>query len=98
MPYRYQVDVLQEPDELPPEHRARFVTCLERRFAKLEAAGTSLAQGDSIDILDAFEGPFVWEMSAEQLEATPPVGVEFTIVSLSPPTDGIVRAVVRLVY
>jgi hypothetical protein len=95
VPSRYQVDILQDPEDLPPEHRARFITCLERRFAKLEG---SFQAGGTIDILDAFEGPFVWEMTPEQLEATPPVGVEFTIESLSEPIDGVVHAVVRLVY
>jgi hypothetical protein len=90
MPAQYDVEILAEG--VPAAHLTRFTTCLARRFSKLESLGAFPVVGGSIDILDAFEGPFVWEMSPEQLEATPP---EFTVLSLSPNGD-VIKAVVRL--
>jgi hypothetical protein len=94
MTARFEVEILAGAG-VPADYLVRFTTCLVRRFSKLEALGNVAIVGGSIDILDAFEGPFVWEMTPEQLEATPPVGVEFTVMSLSAAGD-VVKAVVRL--
>jgi len=83
----YTVDVLPEPEELPAEHRERFRVCLERRLGKLTTAGKPPVVGGAVDILDAFDGPYVWEMTPEQLEATPPTQIWFTVVSMEPAGD-----------
>lgn len=57
--------------------------------------------GAGVDILDAFEGPYVWEMTDEQLEATPPSRVDFEIVDVDPaeaPGSGEVRVTVRIPF
>ena len=55
--------------------------------------------GGTFDILDAFEGKFVWEMTPEDLETTPPTSLILEIVSVDPPTrpeSGRVRVVARV--
>ena len=91
----YRVEIRCD-DDLPDAQRARFLVCLARRFARLEDAGTPAEVEGPIDILDTFEGPFVWEMTPAQLEATPPVGVEFVVVSLTEVDADTVDAVVQL--
>jgi hypothetical protein len=94
MARRYEVEVLPDPPDMPAEHRARFKICLERRLGKLEDKGKAAKQGDSVDILDNFSGKYVWEMSAEELEKTPPSSVELTIDSMET-NDGVVPVVAR---
>ena len=85
MPHRYEVQILAEDDEPPAALRERFRVCLERRLARLETQGGPYPQVDEVvDILDAFEGPYVWEMTPEELEARPPVSVELLIVEVEP--------------
>ena len=102
MTSRFTVDVHEQPDGPEPELRARFRVCAERRLMKLEAQGRAYpAAGDVFDILDAFAGPFVWEMTPEELEATPPVSVELEVIAVDPPSPveppAPVRVTVRVV-
>ncbi|MEO5919968.1 MAG: hypothetical protein ABIQ01_02380 [Pseudolysinimonas sp.] len=51
--------------------------------------------------MDAFEGPYVWDMTDAQFEATPPSSVYAEIVSVDPPeatADGPVHVVARVVF
>lgn len=85
MTSRFTVEVLEQPDGPEADVRERFRVCAERRLMKLEAQGRAYpAAGDVFDILDAFAGPFVWEMTPEQLEANPPVSVELEVSAVEP--------------
>ncbi len=98
----YTVEIEPIPDGPEPELIERFVVCAARRLGKLEATEGYPVAGGSFDILDAFEGKYVWEMTPEEFEATPPTQVDFEIVSVDPvepPTDGrTVTVVARLVH
>jgi hypothetical protein len=102
MSSRFEVEVAEQPDGPDAELRARFRVCAERRLTKLEAQGRAYpAVGDVFDILDAFEGPYVWEMTPEELAARPPVGVELEVTAVDPiepvAEPAPVRVVVRVV-
>lgn len=88
MAHEFTVEFEEQQDGPGPELRARWVICAGRRLGKLEATGRAYPQpGDVFDILDAFEGPFVWEMTPEQLEATPPTQVDLEVVGVEPTQD-----------
>ena len=97
--YRVEIEPIEDGPE--PALLERFVTCANRRLAKLEPTEGYPVAGGSFDILDAFEGKFVWEMSEAEFEATPPTRVDFEIVSVDPvepPAEGdVVTVVARLV-
>jgi hypothetical protein len=88
----YTVEVLDEDGGPDPALRERFAACAARRLARLEAnEGHYPTVGGSFDILDGFEGPFVWEMTPEELEANPPSSVLLEVVTVDPaepPADG----------
>jgi hypothetical protein len=96
----YEVEVQEQPGGPDARLRERFRRCAERRLAKLEALKGHYPQpGGRFDILDAFEGKFVWEMTPEELGATPPTAVYLEVVSVEPvqrPASGRVRVVVRV--
>lgn len=83
--YEYTVEVLAEEGGPEPELRARFATVIARRFQQLDdQKGVYPKAGDAFDFMDAFEGPFVWEMTDAEFEATPPTRVDFEVVSVDP--------------
>jgi hypothetical protein len=92
---------LEEQEDGPDEKlRARFAVCASRRLAK-QAAEAYPKSGSQFDILDAFEGKFVWEMSQAEMEQNPPSSVEMEIVSIEPasaPTSGKVRVLARVLF
>jgi hypothetical protein len=95
--------VFEEQDGGPePALRERFSVIASRRLGKLEAEGRSYpAAGEEFDIMDAFEGPYIWEMTDAQLEATPPTLIGVEIVSVDPVQDagsGPVRVVARVPF
>ena len=102
MPQTYQVEIEPIADGPEPELLERFVVCASRRIEKLEPTEGYPVAGRAFDILDAFEGKYVWEMSPEEFEATPPTRVDLEVVSVDPvdpPTDGrTVTVVARLVH
>ena len=99
---QYRVEIEAIPDGPEPELLERFVVCASRRLARLEPTEGYPVAGRSFDILDAFEGKYVWEMTPAEFEATPPTRVDLEIVSVDPvelPTDGrAVTVVARLVH
>lgn len=91
----------EEQDGGPePELRERFGVVASRRLNALEGEGRAYpVAGDAFDFMDAFEGPYIWEMTDEQFEATPPTAVEAEVVSVdpaSPSADGPVQVVARV--
>ncbi len=99
--YQYQVTLIADEDGPEPELAERFITCATRRLGRLEEdQGFYPAVGAPFDIMDAFAGPFVWEMTAAEFEATPPSRVDLEIVSVDPvdrPAPGAtVRVTVRV--
>lgn len=83
--YEYTVQVLAEDGGPEPELRERFATVIARRFQKLEdQKGVYPKAGDAFDFMDAFEGKFIWEMTDDDLEATPPSLVDFEVVEVDP--------------
>jgi len=97
----YLVEIEDQPDGPDAALRERFSRCAARRLAKIEAAsGAYPTPGSTFDILDGFEGKFVWEMTPEELEATPPTAVYLEVVVVEPaarpPAAGPVRVVARV--
>lgn len=83
--YEYTVDVLAEDGGPEPELRERFATVISHRLAKLEDQKSVYPKaGDAFDFMDTFEGPFIWEMTDDDLEATPPTLVDFEVVAVDP--------------
>lgn len=83
--YEYTVDVLAEAGGPEPALRERFATVIAYRLGQLEdQKGIYPRAGEAHDFMDAFEGPFVWEMSDAEFEATPPTLVDFEIVEVAP--------------
>lgn len=83
--YEYTVDVLDEDGGPEPELRERFATVIAYRLGQLEdQRGVYPKAGDAFDFMDAFEGPFIWEMTDDDLEATPPSLVDFEVVEVAP--------------
>lgn len=102
MGHTFQVEVAEQEGGPEPELRERFSVCASRRLGKLEATGRPYPKpGDTFDILDAFGGPYVWEMTDEQLAATPPTQVDLEVVSVEPEADagdGPVRVTARVMF
>ncbi|MBX3287559.1 MAG: hypothetical protein KF703_19590 [Actinobacteria bacterium] len=102
MSHTFEVTV-EAMEEGPEEAlRDRWATCAARRLSRLEEAdGAYPEAGGWFDILDTFEGPFLWELSDAELEANPPSSVEFEVVSVDPPEppgEGVVRVTVRVPF
>jgi len=102
MAHTFEVEFEEQEGGPEPELRERFSVAASRRLGKLEETGRPYPKpGDMFDILDAFEGPYVWEMTDEQLEATPPTQVDIEVVSVDPPEDqgdGPVRVTARVPF
>ena len=88
----YEVTVQAGEEGPPPEIVERLVAVATYRLEGLEEKeGHYPRAGGSFDMLDNLEGKFFWEMTDEELEATPPTAVYFDIVAVDPaeaPTDG----------
>lgn len=84
MPHAYTVEVAEEEGGPEAELRERWAVCVARRLADLEAEAGYPQAGGAVDILDAMEGTFVWEMTDAELEANPPSRVDVEIMSVEP--------------
>ncbi|MEQ1736535.1 MAG: hypothetical protein ABL886_09045 [Rhodoglobus sp.] len=101
MAHEFTVEFEEQDDGPEPALRERFGVVASHRLSKLDEDGKAYPKaGDEFDFMDAFEGPYVWEMTDAQFEATPPtlVGAEVVSVEPSEPTDGPVRVVARVVF
>ncbi len=88
MAHEFTVE-FQEQDGGPEAAlRERFSVVASRRLTKLEQDGAAYPQaGGEFDFMDAFEGPYVWEMTDAQFEETPPTLIGAQIVSVDPVED-----------
>ena len=93
----YEVEFEQQDGGPEPELLKRFVLCAARRLGKIEADAGYPHAGQSFDILDSFEGKYVWEMSPEEFEATPPTQVDLEVVSVDPVEAPAAGATVKVV-
>ena len=101
MAHEFTVEFEEQDDGPEPALRERFGVVASRRLQRLEEDGKPYPQaGDAFDFMDAFEGPYIWEMTDAQLEATPPslIGAEVVSVDPAAPADGPVRVVARVVF
>jgi hypothetical protein len=102
MAHQFTVEFEEQDGGPEPALRERFAVVAARRFGVLEGDGQAYpAAGDSFDFLDAFEGPYVWEMTDQQFEETPPAAVEAEVVSVDPVSasgSGPVHVVARVVF
>ncbi len=102
MAHEFTVEFEEQDDGPEPALRERFAVVAARRLAALEKEGGAYPKaGDAFDFLDAFEGPFVWEMTDAQFEATPPSSIGCEIVSVEPAAqaaDGPVTVIARVVF
>lgn len=102
MTHSYEVEIEDTEGGPEPTLRERFAVCAARRLQKIEAEAGYPQAGQSFDILDAFEGKYVWEMTDAEFEATPPSRVDLEVVSVDPveaPADGAtVKVVARVSF
>lgn len=102
MAHQFTVEFEEQEDGPEPALRERFAVAAAHRMAILEEDGNAYPKaGDDFDFMDAFEGPFVWEMTDEQFEATPPSLIGCEIVSVDPTepaADGPVKVIARVVF
>jgi len=78
--------------------RERFATCAGFRLRQLERrAGHYPRAGGALDIMDGFEGKFVWEASDEELAESPMSIIDLEVVSVEPPFRPDMRTTVRVV-
>ena len=102
MAHEFSVEFEQQDGGPEPALRERFAVCASRRLGILEGDGRPYPKaGDAFDIMDAFEGPYVWEMTDAQFEATPPTLIDLEVVSVDPETDagdGVVKVIARVVF
>lgn len=83
--HEYTVELPPEDGGPEPELRERFATVIAYRLGQLEEQkGVYPKAGDAFDFMDAFEGKFIWEMTDDDLEATPPSLVDFEVVEVDP--------------
>ncbi len=91
----------QGPEGPAAPLRERFATCARFRLRQLERrAGHYPRAGGALDIMDGFEGKFVWEATNAELEAHPMSIIDLEVVSVDPPfrpdTHTTVRVVARV--
>jgi len=101
MAHEFTVEFEEQDDGPEPGLRDRFGVVASRRLGALEKDGHAYPRpGDSFDFMDAFDGPYIWEMTDQQLEETPPTLIGAEVVSVDPaePADGPVRVVARVVF
>jgi len=100
--YSYVVDLLEEDGGPEPALRDRFAVVVAYRLHQLqEQKGVYPKAGDAYDFMDAFEGPYVWEMTDAQFEATPPTLVDFEVLEVDPAEpagSGVVHVTVRIPF
>ena len=96
----YVVELREEEGGPEPWLRDRLAIVIERRFHQLqEQQGVSPKAGDVYDVLDAFEGKYVGEMTGAELEAATPTRVDVEVLDVDPaePADsGVVHVRVRV--
>lgn len=101
MAHEFTVEFEKQDDGPEPGLRERFGVVASRRLKVLEEDGNAYPKaGDSFDFMDAFDGPYIWEMTDAEFEATPPSLIGAEVVSVDPvePADGPVRVVARVVF
>jgi hypothetical protein len=98
--HTFEVTVEEHADGPGPELRARFAACAARRLRNLENEdGTYPRPGFGFNILDGFEGKFVWEMTDDEVADAPLTFVDLEVTAVDPPTpsgDGTVIVSVRV--
>jgi len=88
MAHEFTVEFEEQDGGPEPALRERFSVVASRRLQKLEEDGRPYPKaGDQFDFMDAFEGPYVWEMTDAQLEETPPTLIGVEVVSVDPAED-----------
>lgn len=102
MAHEFTVEFEEQDGGPEPALRERFAVVAAYRLVQLENEGRPYpVAGGAFDIMDAFEGPYVWEMTDAQFEATPPTLIDLEIVSVDPAEatpDGPVRVVARVSF
>ena len=98
----YEVEVVEEDDGPDAALRDRLATVAAFRLGRLDVReGHYPSVGESFDMLDNFDGPFLWERTDEQLADDPPTA---SISRCSPstrssrPAGAHVRVTVRVPF
>lgn len=99
----YQVTVVETDAGPDPAMRERLARCAAFRLGSLERRTGHYPQvGGEFDMLDHFEGRFLWERSDEEMVDDPPSRVDYEVLAvdpLAPPTaPGVVKVQVRIVF
>jgi hypothetical protein len=98
----YQVTVVETHDGPDAAMRERLARCAAFRLESLERRAKHYPRvGGEFDMLDHFEGRFLWERSDEEMVNDPPSRVDYEVVGVDPPeppaTPGLVQVQVRIV-
>jgi len=100
--YTYVAVIAEEDGGPEPELRERFAVIVAYRLGQLEdQKGVYPRAGETYDFMDAFEGPYVWEMTDAEFEATPPTLVDFEVLAVDPAEpagSGTVTVTVRIPF
>lgn len=99
----YQVIVVETTNGPDAAMRERLAQCAAFRLSRLEQRqGHYPRRGGEFDMLDHFEGRFLWERSDEELVDEPPSRVDYEVVAVDPEqppaTPGLVKVMVRIVF
>jgi len=102
MAHEYVAEIAEEDGGPEAALRDRFAAIVAYRLGQLEEqAGVYPKAGDRFDFMDAFTGPYVWEMTDAEFEATPPTLVDVEVLEVDPvepePT-GPVRVTARIPF
>jgi hypothetical protein len=93
----YRVTVMEEEGGPEPALRERLATVAAFRLGRLdEKQGHYPVVDGWFDMLDGFEGKFLWEMTDEELEASPPSRIDFEVVAVDPPERPAVPSEIRV--
>lgn len=94
----YTTEIIEEAGGPDEQLRVRLATVAAYRLTRIiEKDAFVVEPGAQFDMLDNFEGPFLWEMSDEDLERNPPTSVAFGVVS-SAETNGVVHVRLRVPF
>lgn len=99
----YIVTVRATPDGPDEALRIRFATCAAFRLTTLEdREGYYPKVGEYFDMLDNLSGPFLWDMSDEDIDKNPPSRIDYQVLAvepaIKPETSSEIRVEVAIVH
>lgn len=85
MNYTYNVTLTETPEGPDAALRERLAKVAAYRLETLHEREHYYPKAeDFFDMLDNMQGPFLWEMSDEELEKNPPSRIDFKVLNVNP--------------